>query len=112
MRFMEEYYQEQRKYAASLVQSMRRQLDLLSCLNETVSEQYEKYANLIDTIDFEVECEISEWQEDQELPTKEKIDSLVVELLLDTKVKNPYDNKPKKVSFASIVDKWIQQEQN
>lgn len=106
-RFMEEWYQEHRKYAASLVQSLQRQLDLLSCLNETVSEQYEKYAILIDTIDFELDCEINEWQEDQELPTKEKIDSLIVELLFDTFV-----DDTEQVSFADVLDEWRKQEQN
>ena len=109
---MEEWYQEHRKYAASLVQTLQRQLDLLSCLDETVSEQYEKYANIIDSIDFELTCEIDEWQEDEDLPTKEKIDALLVELLLENKTKNPYTVKSKKLSFADILDTWRKREQN
>lgn len=112
MPFMESYFEEQRVYAASLKQSIVMRLDLMRCINEKISENYEKYINKIDAIDNEVQTEINEWQEDQEIPTQEKIDYLVVELLLDTKVKNPFDNKPKKVPFASIIDKWIQQEQN
>jgi hypothetical protein len=68
-RFMDEWYQEHRVYAASLIQSLLRRVDLMRCLNEKINENYEKYIHIINALDSEVQAEINEWQEDQELPT-------------------------------------------